>query len=111
MVAQLDVFATHCVSGFIGNFLTGVFADNRIASLDGTIIQGGAINGNGKQILKQLAYSGAIFGWTFCVTSILLLLMDRFPGLTLRASAAAERDGIDITEMVASLEPLLRFEC
>ncbi|CAJ0860359.1 7292_t:CDS:2 [Entrophospora sp. SA101] len=53
----LDVFAVHGVGGFVGNLLTGLFADKNVASLSGEEIQGGAINGYYRQFGIQLANS------------------------------------------------------
>ena len=73
---------------------------------------GGAINGNWIQIVKQLAYSGAVIGYSFVVSSLILLLLDliralasrrgidRAAGMTLRVSINAEEAGIDVTQMV-----------
>ena len=73
---------------------------------------GGAINGNWIQIVKQLAYSGAVIGYSFVVSSLILLLLDliralasrrgidRAAGITLRVSINAEEAGIDVTQMV-----------
>ncbi|CAG8797805.1 31958_t:CDS:2, partial [Racocetra persica] len=52
----MDVFTIHGIGGFIGNVLTGIFADKDIV-FNGSrdIIKGGAINGNPFQILIQLS--------------------------------------------------------
>jgi ammonium transporter, Amt family len=42
----LDTFSVHGVGGFAGNILTGFLAEKWIAALDGTVIDGGAIEGN-----------------------------------------------------------------
>jgi hypothetical protein len=43
----VDVFVVHTVGGFTGELLTGIFAANFIAHLDGvTVIKGGWLNGN-----------------------------------------------------------------
>jgi Amt family ammonium transporter len=43
----LDVWALHAVGGMVGAFLTGLFADSRVAGFDGlTVIAGKAIIGS-----------------------------------------------------------------
>ncbi|ORX91801.1 ammonium transporter [Basidiobolus meristosporus CBS 931.73] len=95
----LDVFAVHAVGGVIGNLLTGIFAEQRIAALDGTLIAGGWINGNFMQILIQLAGSVAGFAWTFIITYLILWVMDKIPGLSLRADSESEKLGLDLSEL------------
>ncbi|KAK9768714.1 ammonium transporter [Basidiobolus ranarum] len=95
----LDVFAVHAVGGFLGDLMTGIFAEQRIAALDGSTISGGWINGNFMQILYQLAGSSAGFAWTFIVTYIILWIMDKIPGLSLRADPESERLGLDLSEL------------
>ncbi|KAL2890621.1 Ammonium transporter 1 [Ceratocystis lukuohia] len=91
----LDVFALHGMGGFIGNVLTGVFADKQMAALDGTEIEGGWVEGNYKQIGWQLAGCAAILGWVFSITCIILFVMNLIPGLSLRVSAEEEEMGLD----------------
>jgi ammonium transporter, Amt family len=50
----LDTFSVHGVGGFIGNILTGFFAEKWIGALDGTSINGGAIEGNWYRTHMQL---------------------------------------------------------
>lgn len=100
----LDIFAVHGIGGFIGNICTGLFAANYIAHLDGTtVIPGGWLNRNWKQLAYQLADSGAGAGWSFVVTTIILVvisLLGRFiPALRLRVSREEEAAGIDDVEI------------
>lgn len=47
----LDIFATHGIGGMVGNLLTALFADSRVAGFDGfTEIPGGWINKNWVQL-------------------------------------------------------------
>ncbi|CAG8577383.1 2372_t:CDS:2, partial [Scutellospora calospora] len=92
----MDVFAIHGIGGFIGSILTGIFANQYIVSLDGESINGGAIDGNPIQILKQLAGSFAGMIYSFFVTWIILFIINRIPGLTLRFDS---ENGADIDEM------------
>ncbi|KAK4095940.1 ammonium transporter [Parathielavia hyrcaniae] len=92
----LDIFAEHGVGGIIGNLLTGLFAANYIAALDGaTEIPGGWVNQNYIQLGYQLADSVAGFAYSFVMTCIILFLMNLVPGLSLRVSAEEEEVGLD----------------
>ncbi|KAF9430410.1 hypothetical protein BGZ94_006980 [Podila epigama] len=95
-----DVFALHGVGGIVGNILTGVFAQASMAALDGsTVIDGGWLDGNWIQVAYQLADSAAGMGWSFVVTYLILVIMNKIPGLALRANAAQEHKGLDLAEL------------
>lgn len=97
---SLDVFAAHGLGGIAGNILTAFFADNRVASFDGsTPIDGGWINHNYIQLGYQLADSVSGFAYSFVVTMILLFLIDRIPGCHFRASDEDEVLGIDLAQV------------
>lgn len=92
----LDIFAEHGVGGIVGNLLTGLFAADYIAHLDGsTEIAGGWINQNYVQLGYQLADSVAGFSYSFVMTCIILFLMNLVPGLSLRVSPEEEELGLD----------------
>lgn len=91
----LDVWALHGVGGSIGSVLTGIFAADYVAALDGTEIDGGWINHNYVQVGYQLAGMMAIIGWTCVVTAIILLIQDRIPFLRLRLRPEEEEMGTD----------------
>ncbi|ODV63235.1 ammonium permease MEP2 [Ascoidea rubescens DSM 1968] len=92
----MDVFAIHCVGGFTGSVLTGLFAADYIAATDGsTFIDGGWLNGHYVQLGYQLAACCATNLWGFVVTSIILLAMDRVPFLKLRLKPEEEFSGTD----------------
>lgn len=96
----LDIFAAHGIGGLVGNILTAFFADNRVASFDGsTPIPGGWINHNWIQLGYQLADSASGFGWSFVLTMILLFAIDRIPGCHFRASEEDETLGIDLAQI------------
>lgn len=100
----LDIFAVHGVGGLIGNILTGMFAADYIAHLDGTTtIKGGWLNHNWKQMGIQLADSMAGMTWSFVLTVIILTLIALasrvIPALRLRASPREEEEGIDDVEI------------
>ena len=87
---SLDVVAAHGVGGTVGALLTGVFADK---ALNGVF--DGALHGNPGQVgiqaaavLTAIVYSGAM-------SFVLLKLISLF--IPLRASAADEATGLDVT--------------
>lgn len=94
-----DVFAVHCVGGIVGNLLTGIFAQKSIASADGTAILGGWLDQNWIQFGYQLADSVTGLSYSFIVTLILLLIMDKIPGLSLRVDHETETKGLDEGEI------------
>ncbi|KAJ4395360.1 hypothetical protein N0V85_006577 [Neurospora sp. IMI 360204] len=96
----LDTFAVHAVAGLVGNILTGIFASKDIAHLDGvTLIDGGWLDHNWKQIIFQLAGSFAGGVYSFVMTALIVFALDHIPGLSLRVSEAAEVMGIDDSEI------------
>nr|AGO45861.1 ammonium transporter 2 [Geosiphon pyriformis] len=96
----MEVFPVHCVGGIIGNILTGIFAQKSIAALDGRLeIDGGLLDGNWKQIVYQIAGSCAGLAYSFSITYIILFIMDRVPGFSLRVKKENETSGLDKTEI------------
>ena len=101
---SLDVFALHSGGGIIGTLMTGVFAADYIAHLDGiTVIEGGCINGHWIQLAYQLADATAGFAWSFVVSYFILMcikLMGHYiPALKLRVNVEQEEQGIDDVEI------------
>ena len=96
----VDVFAVHGVGGYVGSILTGLFAEQYIAGLDGvTEIDGGWMNHNWIQLGYQLADATAGAAWSFCITYIILFVMDHIPGLSLRVDPEVELQGLDAAEI------------
>lgn len=96
----LDIYAAHGVGGFVGNILTAFFADNRVASFDGSaLIGGGWINHHWVQLGYQLADSVSGMSYSFVMTMILLFLIDRIPGCHFRCSDEDEVLGIDLSQV------------
>jgi Amt family ammonium transporter len=102
----MDVFALHGVGGFVGSFMTGLFSADYIAASDGSVaadpamqIAGGWMNHNYRQLGLQLAGSVSIGAWSFVVTSILLLIMDRIPQLRIRLHEDEELVGTDFSQI------------
>ncbi|ODV68312.1 ammonium transporter [Hyphopichia burtonii NRRL Y-1933] len=102
----LDVFALHGVGGATGSILTGLFATNYVAALDGSVadgtalaIDGGWMNHNYVQLGYQLAAVCSVLLWGFCVTSIILFILDKIPFLRLRLHEDEELIGTDQAQM------------
>ncbi|GAB1205459.1 ammonium transporter Amt1 [Aspergillus pseudonomiae] len=96
----LDIFAVHGIGGLVGNLLTGLFAADYIAHLDGsTTIAGGWINHNYIQLAYQLADSVTGMAYSFFGSCILLFIINMIPGLSLRAPEEDEIMGIDDAEI------------
>ncbi|KAB8273289.1 ammonium transporter AmtB-like domain-containing protein [Aspergillus minisclerotigenes] len=91
----MDVFKLHGVGGIVGAFLTGLFASESISALDGASLTGGAIDGNGIQVGRQLAEICAIAGYSFTVSYILLIILKYIPGMRLRVDEESEMMGLD----------------
>ncbi|CUM65665.1 uncharacterized protein PRCAT00003313001 [Priceomyces carsonii] len=96
----MDVFALHGVGGICGAILTAFFAADYVAATDGaTVIPGGWMNHHYIQLGYQLAAVCAVCSWSFVVTSILLLAMDRIPWLRLRLHEDEELLGTDLAQI------------
>ncbi|CAL3970445.1 hypothetical protein PZA11_006642 [Diplocarpon coronariae] len=85
----LHITIIHGACGLWGMFLTGIFADKATALLDGSVIDGGAINGNPMQIPIQMAggFAGAAYSFlaSLALLGIIEYLSIYFPFLELRA--------------------------
>lgn len=92
---SMHVFTLHGIGGIVGSFLTGLFAESYISSLDGATVASGAIDGNGIQVAHQLADIAAVSGYSFVMSCILLLILKYTPGVHLRVSEEAEAAGLD----------------
>lgn len=91
----LDVFAVHGVGGIVGNLLTGIFAQKKYADE----IDGGWLDGNWMQIVYQLIDTIAGLTWSFSITFVILWVMNKIPGLSLRVDIEIERSGLDQGEL------------
>jgi len=88
---SLDVVAAHGVGGIVGALLTGVLAErtwNGVAD--------GALFGNGRQLLVQLAAVAATIAYSAVVTLVILKAI-AFAS-SLRATAREEGIGLDVTQ-------------
>lgn len=95
-----DVFKVHGVGGMVGAFLTGIFASQSVAGLDGVTEATGGIDGNEMQVGKQLAEVCAISAYSFIVSCILLCILQFIPGKQLRVHEKAEMIGLDRAQFV-----------
>ena len=94
----MDVFAEHGIAGMIGLLANAIFGASYIIGLDGVntgSIPGGWIQHNWKQLYIQFAYIVACTAWAFCMSALIAFLIDKIPGLHLRASEEAELLGMD----------------
>ena len=97
---SLDIFAIHGVGGLVGDLLTGLFAADYIAHLDGfTVINGGWLNRNWVQLAIQLADGVTGMAYSFVVSCLILFILNFIPGFHLRASEQEEVMGMDETEV------------
>lgn len=82
-----DTFATHCIGGLLGTVMTGLFARKEVAAFDGaTEIAGGVFfDGHGKQLGIQLLEALVGFTWSFCISYLIIALIDCIPGLEVLA--------------------------
>lgn len=94
-----DVFTLHGVGGYVGCILTGLFAEPYVAALDGSYIAGGWMNHNWIQIGHQFADATAGAAWSFCISYIILFIINKIPGLSLRATEQDEIMGLDAAEI------------
>jgi ammonium transporter, Amt family len=93
---SLDAFGVHGAGGTIGAILTGVFASSAINPVFGAGKPTGWIEGNGRQVLNQMA--GVAIAWVLSIvgTLILLKLVDMIVGL--RVTREDEIEGLDVTQ-------------
>lgn len=85
----------------VGTIMTGIFAQNDIATLDGldsSSIAGGWLDGNYMQVVYQFAGGVAGMIWSLVVTYLILWVMNKIPGLELRLTDN-NRAGMDKVEM------------
>lgn len=88
---SLDVVSAHGVGGIVGALLTGILAEK---SWNG--VADGALFGNPRQLLVQLAAVVATIVYSAVATFVILKLIAL--GFRLRASAQEEGIGLDVTQ-------------
>jgi len=88
----LDVVGVHLVGGILGSLMVGLFAAKSVnpAGADGLFAGGGV------HLLREQAIAvGATLGFSFIVSLVLAVLVDRTIGL--RVSPEVEAEGLDTT--------------
>ncbi len=97
---SLDVFGVHGTGGTIGAILTGVFATNAVNPVfkdaAGNPLPVGLVDGNGSQVVNQLAGVGLTIALAVIGTLILLKIVDLVIGL--RVSEEDEIQGLDLSQ-------------
>ncbi|KAK3376193.1 ammonium transporter AmtB-like domain-containing protein [Lasiosphaeria ovina] len=89
----LDNFAIHGVGGLVGDILTGLFAAQFVPAPDGVSgasYAGGCWNHHWKQLDLQLAGATTCATWSVFVSCLLNFVINKIPGLHLRASEENE---------------------
>ena len=91
---SLDVIAVHLVGGLAGSLLLGFFAD---AAINPAVTNEGVFLGGGATLLgDQALASGVTLGYSFVVSLILAIIIDKTIGL--RVTEAQEEEGLDLSQ-------------
>jgi len=94
---SLDVFGVHGTGGTVGALLTGVFATSAVnpvfKNAAGGTMPVGLLDGNGAQVLNQLAAVGITVGIALAGSLLILKLVDLTIGL--RVTEGEEAAGLD----------------
>jgi ammonium transporter, Amt family len=85
---SLDAFGVHCIGGFTGAILTGVFA---VKDIGGTA---GVLEGNPGQLLIQFIGASSTLIFSFVMSYIIFKVLDMVMGI--RVTEEQEREGLDI---------------
>ena len=93
------MFTIHGIGGIVGNLLTGIFAERKWPMLSNQTIKFTGLIEGGDVLKWQIAASIACFLWSFVMTCIILAIINRIPGLSLKLEAADLIAGIDAAEM------------
>jgi len=90
---SLDVVGVHGVGGTWGALATGIFAFAAISGIPGL---DGMTHGRPEQIVDQLIAIGAVWGYSFVVTALILKVLDVTMGL--RVTEDEEVLGLDVSQ-------------
>jgi len=82
----LQIGHTHMVTGFLGGFFTGIFANIDGTAAFGITNPGGAYQGNGKQVYIQIYGALFIIAWNLAVTPLILFFIKYVLRIPLRMS-------------------------
>jgi len=85
---SLDVFGVHGIGGIVGSLMTGLLASKTVSGVDGSV-------------LAQLTGVAAVTLYSAAMSALLLWVVDLAVGL--RADAAAEQHGLDVSEHLERL--------
>lgn len=92
----MDVFAEHGVGGMVGLLCCALFGADYITSLDAvTYGVGGFFSHHWASIWHQIVWILVCTVWTFVMTCLICFVLDKIPGLKLRATEDGELKGID----------------
>jgi Amt family ammonium transporter len=86
---SLDVVGVHLVGGLVGTVLIGLLASSAVADVDGLLYGGGA-----DQLGRQLVAAGATLAFSFVMTALLALALERTMGF--RVPQEDEVGGVDL---------------
>ena len=94
---SLDAFGVHGAGGTLGALLTGIFATRSVNPIfkdaQGNALPLGLVDGNGHQLLNQLAGVSIAIVLAAALTTVLLWMVDKTIGL--RVTAEQETEGLD----------------
>ncbi|KAF2232226.1 putative ammonium transporter [Viridothelium virens] len=82
----LGVVHTHMLAGSLGGFLVGLFATAKGCAAFGLTNNGGAIDGNGRQVWLQIVGALFVIGWNLFWTPAILLFIKYVLRVPLRMS-------------------------
>jgi len=82
----LEVFHTHFVGSLVGGIGTGLFATAEGCAAFGITNNGGAIDGNGRQVWLQIVGALFVIGWNIVWTSLIMLFIKYVCRVPLRMS-------------------------
>ena len=95
----LDAFGVHGAGGTLGAILTGVFATSAVnggfKDAAGRVLPLGLVDGNGGQILNQVA--GCVVAWLLAIVGSLVILKICDATVGLRVSKEHEIEGLDVS--------------
>jgi Amt family ammonium transporter len=84
------------VAGIVGLIFTGVFAQASVTANDAfTVIPGGWLDQNYRQVGIQLVYIIVVWLYTFFMTYAIMIVIDHIPYCHFRCSEEAEIIGVD----------------
>jgi len=92
---SLDVIGVHLAGGLIGTLLLGLFAD---LSINGAGANGLLYGGGFDLLAKQALAAGSVMVYSFVVTLLIMIVLNRLLPGGVRVSAEDEETGLDLTQ-------------